>query len=211
MVPRREKLSSIHRSLITDHKLYYDKMKGNLSELQPIAFLITASLAVAAFLGGDFTKQQYAIAASFAFLLAYMGLHAYKLLNEYVYFYWALVLLTLGIISLYLSFGDVISKIQNMDRRVELFLYLLLQSVFFVINLSLLLKADPSSERYNVSKSCFYIAIPLSVLALPFDIYFYSNAFTFIASRLLPFVLFFLSAILLISNQQNQTKNHKRL
>jgi hypothetical protein len=95
-----------------------------MGELQPIAFLLPASLILAAFFNENSLSQKYSLFASLLFFLAYLGFVFYKQREYYLIFYWSSFMLLLGFSMLYQSFGGVIEALlKDIDNTGYLILF----------------------------------------------------------------------------------------
>lgn len=67
--------------ILDGHEQHYATFTEIIGKLQPIAFLISASLIIAVFFDKDSFSRKYALFASVLFFLAYLGFAFYKITN----------------------------------------------------------------------------------------------------------------------------------
>lgn len=151
------------------HDNHSGKLKKSLSESQPIAFFITASLVIATFLGTESNGQQYTLIASLAFFFAYLGLHAYNFTKDYPFFYWSASLVVVGIFLLYFSFIDVYSIIiSSEDPYKKTLAFSIFCSILYVVTWSNLNKYEnKNSKRYIFSKNSLWASFLFLLFTLP--------------------------------------------
>jgi hypothetical protein len=154
---------------ISNHESCYGKTKQILGDLQPLAFLISATLVIANFIDGSSLKS-YALFSCLCFFLAYIGLSTYIVFNFNFLYYWGTTLLVFGFILLYYSFGNIVSEIDtfNVPTQFKFLFYSVIFSVLVIGNL-FFLKISKKNRRYRISKilmilGVFYILVYISLV-----------------------------------------------
>lgn len=186
------------------HKDYYTSLTEIIKELQPIAFLISASLILAVFFKENSLSQKYALFASILFFLAYLGLAAYKTTKFNVFFYWGLLLIATGISYIYDSFGGIISIILNVnDKNFQLIIFFVIFSIFIVLN-GFLLHISDKNTVYKFNHIMFWIGILGTLIFVPVGVYFNINGF-FLSYGLL-LICFILSTFNILFSRRDETE-----
>lgn len=198
----KENIYQFLNKLTASHGDQYTKFQKSLVELQPIAFLITASLVIATFLNTKSLEQQYALTASIMFFLAYLGLLGYKFLKDFVYFYWAILLIAGGFALLYYSFSDVILLILHAGSpHVNVLMSAIIFSGVYVLALSHFLKYRTTSNiLYKINKFLLSSALILKIVFYLPNIYYYSNRWFYLFGISLPPLFALISFAISISN-----------
>ncbi len=155
------------------HEDHYHSLIEIMRELQPVAFLISASLILAVFLNNEPTHQRYALFASVLFFLSYLGFAFYKIFKYKWYFYWGLSLIVLSTYFLYSSFGDVISIIlkNNIDKTFLFIVSCVITSMLIVGNKHSLDICHNKNQAYKIINLSFWVEFVLILIFLPASIY----------------------------------------
>lgn len=149
-------LSTINKILYIldkNHGEYFQILKKNLSDLQPIAFLITMSLLISTFIGQNSVGQQYSVAASLTFFIVYLGLTAYNFCKKSVFLYWSSFIMLIGFYLLFLSYEGVLEKIfYNINGTMMSIIVIMLFSAVYAISLSLFINSNAQYKYYKFNK-----------------------------------------------------------
>ena len=176
------------------HEEYYNRFTEIISKLQPMAFLISASLVLAVFFENNSISQKYALFASLLFFFAYLGFVFYKIANYGLFFYWGLSLTLLGVIFIYNSFGDVLAIILSINNNIitTLIFYIICSMMILFTQFSL----DCSRQnnlRYKISNIAFYIIFLFILIYVPLLVYLNLTFFPILIAILLLILISYIS------------------
>lgn len=166
-------------NLIKIIKIYDDRHEKHFSlfieiigKLQPLAFLISASLILAVFFDKESISRKYAVLASLSFFLAYLGFVFYKITKYKLSFYWGLFLTLISVNLIYDSFGgafDIIFSGEN-KRITTLATYIVFSMILLFTNFCLDL-SNKNNRIYKICKTLYYSAVLFAILYIPIRIY----------------------------------------
>lgn len=179
---------------------HYNSLTDIMRDLQPVAFLISASLVLAVFLNNEL-NQRYALLASVLFFLAYLGLAFYKITKYKWSFYWGLSLIILSTYFLYSSFGDVIHIIfkNKMDRNLLFVVSCIVISMIILLNKFSLDISHNKNQAYKILSFSFWIEFILIIIFLPASMY--TNIIAFYFGYILIGILLMFNIILIPLSQ----------
>lgn len=186
----------------------YKFVTKTMAELQPIAFLLSASLILATFLDGTL-YQKYVLFASLAFFLAYLGFVFYNKSRYYLLFYWSLSLLFIGFLMLYQSFGWILKETLNMANS-GLFLtsiYFVVFSIPFLISRYHIDTYNLGSKGKKVLNGLFYLILLIFVITYSVSTFYIIDPLFILISGSLPVAFVFISILactFLSHNQSNK-------
>lgn len=153
------------------HKEHYVIFTEIIGKLQPIAFLISASLVLAVFFKEDSISQKYALFASLSFFLSYLGFASYRIFNYRPSFYWGLGLTLISAGLLYYSFADVLINILSIkDTQISIFSTYIVYSMVFLIVGYFLDSSNKNNCIYKISNYFYYIAGFFTLIYVPIGI-----------------------------------------
>ncbi len=154
------------------HEKNYSLFTNIIVELHPIAFLISASLALAIFFDKNSISGKYALFASLTFFLAYFGFAFYKIFNYRLSFYWGLSLTLIGVFLIYYSFGDVLAIILSSESKPITILATYIEySMIILVTKFRLDKSNKNNLLYKICNHAFYIALLFVIIYVPIGIY----------------------------------------
>ncbi len=187
-------------------KEHYVLFTEIINKLQPIAFLISASLVLAVFFDAKSISRIYALFASLSFFLAYMGFAFYIKFNYRLSFYWGLGLTLISAGLIYESFGDALAIILSVENpKITILATYIVQSIFFLIARYLLDKSNENNRRYKISNYLYSIAGLIILIYVPVGIFLNLPYFPILFADLLLIVIIFISF-----NNSKETKNRWR-
>nr|WP_321496371.1 hypothetical protein [uncultured Methanolobus sp.] len=203
-MPKKHGKSDIRLMLEDRHATDYESFIKCLGELQPLAFLITASLLIATFLGDGSRGQELTILACLFFFVAYLGFHAYYYTKSFVVFYWAVTLVLSGFVFLFYAVEDLFGKLFSKTPSItSLYAWFLIMSILFVLTFSYFL------DTKQLNKMRYYSSLYFMLLASCFGTVFstiytvvYSHSIYAILGYILPALLFFISILISVTNQK---------
>lgn len=187
------KINEFLSNLNDPHPAHYEIVRKNLAELQPIAFFISMSLLISTFLGSNSDAQQYSVAASVVFFIAYFGLIIYNIIKQSVYLYWSISLLFVGFILLYYSFANAIFRLfeKDINSILATLMLVIIISILYIASLSLYLH---TIDYLRITRKYMFIFSFLIIVLFVFFPAFYDITFI-----LLLFVMGFLILNLFLS------------
>ncbi|MDO8726630.1 MAG: hypothetical protein Q7J35_11235 [Candidatus Methanoperedens sp.] len=186
---------------------HYKSLTEIMRDLQPIAFLISASLILSVFLGNKPISQGYAVFASVLFFMAYVGIVVFNIFKYKWFFYWGLSLIVLGITFLYYSFGDVISIIlkSNIDKNFSFAVSLVVISMVIILNKFSLDYSNNKNIFYKILRISFWVELVLILIFLTVSIYL--NIYIFTIGLFLIGILLMMNIILIPLSQMLNSNN----
>lgn len=187
-------------------KEHYVLFTEIIGKLQPIAFLISASLVLAVFFDNNSISRKYALFASLSFFLAYLGFASYIIFNYRPSFYWGLGLTLISTGLIYKSFGDALAIILSIeDPKIAILATYIVYSIFFLIARYSLDSSNKNNCRYKISNYLYSIAGLIILIYVPIGIFLNLPYFPILFASLL------LTAIIFISfTNSKETKNRRR-
>jgi hypothetical protein len=153
------------------HDEYFHIFTDIIGKLQPLAFLISASLVLAVYyfnINPNSISGIYALFASVSFFFAYLGFVWYKITNYRLAFYWGLFLIVISVILIYNSFRDAFTRIISIDNiRINILAFYILFSLIILITKFILNLSNKDSRRYRISNIVLYIITSIILIYIP--------------------------------------------
>ena len=183
------------------HVENYDLFTEIIRELQPIAFLISASLLLTVFFinfDENSVSVKYALLASVSFFLAYLGFVFYKIFNYRLSFYWGLSLTSISAILIYYSFNGVFPIFfSDTNNALTILVAYIVSSMFILMAHYTLGESNHNNNTYKISKYIFYLIVLFILIYIPIGVHFNQSGIPL----LITILILFLISIVSVFNQ----------
>ncbi|KCZ73540.1 hypothetical protein ANME2D_00610 [Candidatus Methanoperedens nitroreducens] len=177
------------------HEEHYVLFTEIIGKLQPIAFLISVSLVLAAFFDKNSISRTYALFASLSLFFAYLGFAFYKITKYRLSFYWGLSLTLISVTLIYYAFGNVFGIILSVEnKRITTLAFYIVCSMFALYTKYTLDSSNKNNLRYKISNIAFYIAVLFILIYVPVGIYLNLTIIPMFFAVLLLSLILFISA-----------------